>query len=163
VRLRDAIDASRQNAGDPFTATVDAPVVIDGFVIVDKGASVRGRISDLVRPSRGVSSHAAVSLELTEVDTSDGQHINIHTSAYRNEAEGNGKSKVAKAGAVTAIGAVIGAIAGGTKGAAIGAGVGGAAGAGGVLATKGNDVRLPSETRLTFRLSEPVTLTEKLN
>jgi hypothetical protein len=60
------------------------------------------------------------------------------------------------------IGAAIGAIAGGGKGAAIGAGVGGAAGAGTVLGTKGEQAELENETRLTFKLKQPVTLTEKL-
>ena len=64
---------------------------------------------------------------------------------------------------MTAIGAIIGAMAGGGKGAAIGAGAGGAAGTGGVLSQKNAEVRLPSETRLSFKLSEAVTLTEKLN
>ena len=67
-----------------------------------------------------------------------------------------------KAGAAAAIGAAIGAIAGGGRGAAIGAGVGGAAGAGGVMTTRGKPVHIPVETRISFRLSEPVTLTEKL-
>jgi hypothetical protein len=61
------------------------------------------------------------------------------------------------------IGAAIGAIAGGGKGAAIGAGIGGAAGAGTVLATRGEQAELAAETRLSFRLKNPVTVTEKLD
>jgi hypothetical protein len=57
---------------------------------------------------------------------------------------------------------VIGALAGGGKGAAIGAGVGGGAGAGAVVATRGYAAKLPSETRVTFRLKAPVTITERL-
>jgi hypothetical protein len=68
---------------------------------------------------------------------------------------------VAKVGAVTAIGAAIGAIAGGGKGAAIGAATGGAAGTGGVLATRGKSTTLPSETRISFRLRNAVTITER--
>jgi len=63
--------------------------------------------------------------------------------------------------AATAIGAAIGAIAGGGKGAAIGAGVGAAAGVGGAMATRGKPATLPTETRINFRLSAPVTVTEK--
>ncbi len=48
-------------------------------------------------------------------------------------------------------------------GAATGAGVGGAAGAGGVLLTRGQAAELPVETKVAFRLQEPITLTEKLN
>ena len=59
------------------------------------------------------------------------------------------------------IGAAIGAIFGGGKGAAVGAGSGGAAGAGTVLATRGKPVVLPAETRLSFRLQDPVTIIER--
>lgn len=47
----------------------------------------------------------------------------------------------------------------GGKGAAIGAGVGGGGGAAAEAATKGQQVRVPSETKLDFNLQEPVTLT----
>jgi hypothetical protein len=54
------------------------------------------------------------------------------------------------------VGAVIGAIAGGGKGAVIGAGAGGAAGAGAEEVTKGQRVKVPSETRLTFVLDTSI-------
>jgi uncharacterized protein YcfJ len=100
---------------------------------------------------------------LTEINTTDGQRVDVHTDTYRNQAASGAKGDATKVGAGAVIGAVIGAMAGGGKGAAIGAGVGGAAGGGAVLATKGQDVRLTSETKLTFRLAQNVTLTEKLN
>ena len=162
VRLRQLISTDRQAVGDPFAATLDQPIVIDGFVIADKGSNVRGKITSLDAPGR-VKGRAAISLELTEINTTDGQRVDIRTDTYRSEAASGAKGDAAKVGAGAVIGAVIGAIAGGGKGAAIGAGVGGAAGGGAVLATKGEDVRLTSETRLTFRLTENVTLTEKLN
>jgi hypothetical protein len=65
--------------------------------------------------------------------------------------------------AAAGIGAIIGALAGGGKGAAIGAGAGGAAGGGGVVATRNKSVSLPTETKVSFRLSGPVTITERLN
>jgi len=162
VRLRQLISTDRQAVGDPFAATLDQPIVIDGFVIADKGSNVRGKITALDAAGR-VKGRAAISLELTEINTTDGQRVDIRTDTYRNEAASGKMGDVAKLGAGAAIGAIIGAIAGGGKGAAIGAGVGGAAGGGAVLATKGEDVRLTSETKLSFRLAESVTLTEKLN
>ena len=43
-----------------------------------------------------------------------------------------------------------------------GAGAGGAVGAGTVMATRGKAATLPSETRISFRLRDPVTVTERL-
>jgi YmgG-like glycine-zipper protein len=72
--------------------------------------------------------------------------------------EGLGKNertgKYVGGGAV--LGAIIGAITGGGKGAAIGAGAGAAAGAGVQVLTRGKSVDVPSESLLTFRLSEPL-------
>ena len=65
--------------------------------------------------------------------------------------------------AAAGIGAIIGALAGGGKGAAIGAGAGGAAGGGGVVATRNKAVTLPTESKMTFRLSAPVTITERVD
>src|SRR6266511_178751 len=53
------------------------------------------------------------------------------------------------------------AIAGGGKGAAIGAGAGGGAGTGLVLATRGDPAVVPSESKLTFRLQGPITVTKR--
>ena len=61
-------------------------------------------------------------------------------------------------GGTAALGTLIGAIAGGGKGAAIGALSGGAAGTAAEVMTSGERVRVPSETRLVFTLSNAITL-----
>jgi hypothetical protein len=162
VRLRDTLRASRASTDDPFHATLDQPIIVDGMVLAERGTPQRGRVIESV-PAGRVKGRASLALELTQLKTSDGQSVDIHTETFRREAESSVKSDAAKAGVMAGIGAAVGAIVGGGKGAAIGAGAGGAAGAGTVLATKGQDAEIPSETRLTFRLKEPVTLTEKLN
>jgi len=162
VRLRDKLSTEQHSLHDPFFATLDAPLIVEGLVIAEKGAMVRGRIVEAVQAGR-VKGRAALALQLDELTTSDGQKVEIRTDAFRHEAESGVKGDVAKAGVAAGIGAAIGAIAGGGRGAAIGAAIGGAAGAGGAMATRGRPAELPSETRLTFRLSEPVTVTERLN
>jgi len=59
---------------------------------------------------------------------------------------------------VGAVGAIIGAIAGGGKGAAIGAGAGAATGAGAQTVMKCQQVRIPSETVLTFTTQKTIQL-----
>ncbi|MFZ5929470.1 MAG: hypothetical protein ACOYX1_18715 [Acidobacteriota bacterium] len=161
VRLRDALSTERHSAHDAFYATLDAPLIVEGLVIAERGAMVRGRVVEAIGSGR-VKGRAALVLQLDELTTSDGQKVEIRTDAFRHEAESGVKGDVAKTGVAAGIGAAIGAIAGGGRGAAIGAAIGGAAGAGGAMATRGKPAELPSETRLTFRLSEPLTLTEKL-
>ena len=100
-------------------------------------------------------------MELTRIHTSDGQDVAIQTDSFERRSESSQVTNAEKVGGGAAVGAIIGAIAGGGKGAAIGAGVGGGAGAGDVLLTRGKPATLPSETRITFRLRAPMTLTEK--
>ena len=161
VRLVDGLSSERNLPGDSFTATLVKELVVDGFVIAERGARVEGRVASSDRGGRvkGVSSLA---VELVRLSTSDGQKVAIQTDGFERRAEETHRQDAEKVGAGAAIGAVIGALAGGGKGAAIGAGVGGGAGAGGVLATRGKAATLPSETRVTFRLRAPVTITEKL-
>jgi len=95
--------------------------------------------------------------------TDDGQNIRIRTGPYKKEGGSSTGTEAAKIGAGAAIGAAIGAAAGGGKGAAIGAGVGGAAGAGDVLMTRSKPVEIRVETRVSFRIQDPVTITERLD
>jgi hypothetical protein len=161
VRLGETLSTQRSRAGDTFTATLDQPLVVDGFVIAERGARAQGRVVES-DPAGRVHGLAQLSLELTQINTSDGQKVRVNTAAFKKQAESTKKKDATKVGIGAALGAAIGAIAGGGKGAAIGAGVGGAAGAGDVMLTRGQAAEVPVETRLTFRLSEPVTITEKL-
>jgi hypothetical protein len=160
VRLRDGLSSERNVPGDQFTATLDQALVADGFVIAERGARVVGRVSasDKGGKVKGVSS---LEVELIRLTTSDGQTVIISTEGFEKKGDKSRKTDAAKVGGGAALGAIIGAIAGGGKGAAIGAGVGGGAGAGDVLLTRGKAATLPSETRLSFRLKEPVTITER--
>jgi len=145
--------------GDTFTASLYRELVVDGFVIAERGARVEGRVVAAERDGKvkGVSS---LSVELARIHTSDGQDVAIQTDSFERRWDPHQRTDVEKVGGGAALGAIIGAIAGGGKGAAIGAGVGGGAGAGDVLLTR-KPATLPSETRITFRLRAPVTLTEK--
>jgi hypothetical protein len=97
---------------------------------------------------------------LTRLHTADGQEVAIQTESFERRAEPDHSKDALKVGGGAILGAVIGGIAGGGKGAAIGAGAGGGAGAGDVVLTR-KPATLPSETRISFRLRTPVTLTEK--
>jgi hypothetical protein len=61
------------------------------------------------------------------------------------------------------VGSIIGALAGGGEGAAIGAGVGAGAGAGSETITKGDQVKVPSETLIEFTLRQDVSIPTRRN
>ncbi|MCX6585100.1 MAG: hypothetical protein NTX13_00780 [Acidobacteria bacterium] len=161
IRLGETLDSEKNATGDSFSASLAEPLVIDGFVIAERGARVSGKIVDRERAGR-VKGVAVLQLALTEITTADNQRVPIVTDAFLQKGPDTTKSDAAKVGIATGIGAAIGAIAGKGKGAAIGAGAGGAAGAGTVLATRGKPAVLPAETLLRFQVTQAVTITEKL-
>ena len=142
-------------------ATLDQPLVIDGFVIAEKGARCEGRVVES-DPGGKVKGVAHMEVELTRIHTADGQRITVHTASFGQDAPTTRKTDAAKVGGGAALGAIIGALAGGGKGAGIGAAAGGAAGAGDVMLTRGKPAEIRVETRVTFRVQDPITITEKL-
>jgi hypothetical protein len=160
VRLIDGLTTQRNNPGDTFTGSLDQPLVVDGLVIAERGARVEGRVVSADKGGK-VKGVATLSVQLTRIHLSDGQTVSVQSESFEKQAEQTHTQDAAKVGAGAAIGAIIGAIAGGGKGAAIGAGAGGGVGAGDVLLTRGKPAVLPSETRISFRLSTPVTITER--
>lgn len=162
MRLGEALSSEHNSTGDSFRATLDQPLEVDGAVIAEKGAQVTGKVVDSQKSGR-VKGNAELTLALTQLNTSDGQTVDLDTSSYVNRASSSKKADAAKIGGGAALGAIIGAIAGGGRGAAIGAGAGGAGGTGVVLGTRGKAAKIPVETRMRFQLSSPITITEKLN
>lgn len=162
VRLGETLSTDHNYTGDTFRATLLTPVIQDGFIIADRGSKVLGKV--VYAQSAGhMSSVAGLSLALTEINTTDGQRVTVRTTVYDQKGSSNMGQDTAKIAGGAALGALIGGVAGGGKGAAIGAGVGGAAGTGAVLLTHGRAAVVESETQLTFRLANPLTITEKLN
>ena len=158
VRLIDAVSTETNKAGDTFLASLAEPLTINGVVLFAKDASVQGKIVSLEEPGR-VSGVASISLQLTEIQAKNGSSIRLQTELFSETAKSQKKKDAAVIGAGAGIGTAIGAIAGGKKGAVLGAIAGGGGGTGYVLATKGKQLKYPSETLMTFKLAEPLTVT----
>ena len=162
VRIGETLSVQHNLAGDTFFATLDQPLVAGGYVIAERGARVEGKIVEVDKAGR-MSGTARMSLALTQVNSSDGQRIPLQTSTFTKDgADRNHKTDAAKIGGGAVLGAIIGAAAGGGKGAGVGAGAGGAAGTGAVLLSGGRNVTIPVETKLSFRIEQPVTITERV-
>ncbi len=161
VRIGETLSSEKNEIGDSWSGTLSQPLVINGLVIAERGAQVEGRVTDVKRAGR-VKGVANMTVALTRLTTADGQRINLQTSGISRAGKDETKRDVGKVAIASGIGAAIGAIAGGGRGAGIGAGAGAGAGTGVVLATRGGPAVIANETLLSFRVSEPVTITEKL-
>jgi hypothetical protein len=158
ITIRTTRDVSTKTAktGDVFSAILEEPISADGWVVAAGGARIDGRIVEADKGGR-VKGKASLTLELTNLTTSDGQKIEIVTSPLSSEAAANKSGDAKKVGVGAGAGAAVGAIAGGGKGAAVGALIGGGAGA----VMRGDDAVIPAESVLSFELRSPVTITEK--
>lgn len=156
VRMIDGIDSSTNKVGDQFTASLEDALMVGDTVVARKGADVYGRLSN-AKSAGHISGSSELQLELTGIRIS-GNIQPIVTGEYDVTGKGRGKQSAERIGGGAAIGAIIGAIAGGGKGAAIGAGVGAGAGTAVQVITKGEQVKVPSETLLDFTLSQPLTV-----
>jgi hypothetical protein len=156
VRMIDGIDSSKNHVGDVFHASLETDLDIGNYVVARKGTDVYGRLAN-AQEAGHMSGSAELQLELTRI-VIDGKDYPVVSSDYSLKGKGRGSDTAKKVGGGAVAGAIIGAIAGGGKGAAIGAGVGSAAGAGVQVLTRGQHVKVPSETLLEFRLQQPVTV-----
>ncbi len=156
VRMIDGVDSSKNHVGDVFHASLETDLNVSNSIVARKGTDVYGRLAN-AQEAGHLSGSAELQLELTRM-VIDGKDYPIVSSDYSLRGKGRGSDTAKKVGGGAVAGAIIGAIAGGGKGAAIGAGVGSAAGAGVQVFTRGQQVKVPSETLLEFRLQQPVTV-----
>ena len=149
VRTNERINA-RTSDGRVYTGSVDQDVPnTRGGVAIPRGAYVE-MIVRTISPNQ-------LSLDLDSVVV-NGERYGIETDETVVGRDGLGANdRTAKyVGGGAVIGAIIGAITGGGKGAAIGGAIGAAGGAGTQVLTKGNNVNVPAESLVTFRLEQPL-------
>jgi hypothetical protein len=157
VRMIDGVDSSKNHVGDIFHGSLETDLTVNGVVVARKGTDVYGRLAE-AKEAGHISGSSELMLELTRI-VIDGRDYPVVSSDYTLQGKGRGKNTAEKVGGGAALGAIIGAIAGGGKGAAIGAGVGAGAGGAVQVLTRGQQVKIPSETLLEFRLQQPATVT----
>ena len=153
VRTNETIDTRDTSQGTSYSAQVDRDVVdANGNVIIPRGAEARlvvRRVND-----------NTLALDLQSVRV-NGRTYNVDTSAVQESGTGRDGLGANKrtgefVGGGAVLGTLLGAIAGGGKGAAIGALAGAGAGAGAQVLTRGDHVRVPAESVLSFRLDRPL-------
>ncbi len=156
VRTIDGIDSAQNHVGDRFQASLEEPLMVDGKVVVPKYASVYGRLAES-KESGTFTGRSELRLELTGIAV-NGQEVPVVTGEYELTGKSRGASTAKRTVGGAAVGSIIGALAGGGRGAAIGAGVGAGVGAGSEIVTKGDQVKIPSETLLDFALQQDVSV-----
>ncbi len=157
VQMIDTVDSATSHAGDIFRASLAFPIVVSGEPIVPTGTDVFVKLTNSSSAGR-MTGRSELTLQLARLDF-QGKSYALSSDDYKDVGKSRGKRTAETVGIGAAAGAVLGGIFGGGKGAAIGAGVGGGGGAAAEAATKGQQVRIASETKLDFNLQQPVDIT----
>ena len=156
VTIDQTVSSKTNNNGDPFAASLAAPISVGGVTVLPTGVRAKGTVVQAESAGR-VKGGAVLALTLDQI-TVNGQPYSIQTSEFEETIKGRGKRTAIGAGGGAAFGAIIGGLAGGGKGAAIGALAGGGAGTAGTAFTGKRDITIPAETRLHFKLTAPLTV-----
>lgn len=154
VRITQSLDSGTSQTGDKFTGAIASDIVVDGMVVLPQGAPVTGHV-DEARDAAHFKGSSLLTISLTSI-SHRGERIECSTEPYSKEGAGRGKNTAEKSGGGAAVGAILGGILGGGKGAAIGAVTGGGVGAGVNGVTRGQQVQIPSESVVRFRLADPI-------
>jgi hypothetical protein len=154
VRMVDGLDTKTAYTGQLFTATLSTNLAANGFVAAPSGTTIYGEVVEAKSAGR-VSGASQLKLQLTQIIIG-GNAIPIMTDVFDSQ---KGKSSTHRSLFRTlggaGLGAAIGAIAGN---AGVGAAIGGVAGGVGSVVQRGDQVEIPSEAQLEFRLTQPVML-----
>lgn len=156
IRTTEMIDSGRASEGQRYRASLEAPLTAHGRVIVPAGAPVTLEVVSVKGAGR-IKGNSELSLRTTSLEYR-GRNYSLNSSVYADEGKARGKNTAIKTGIGAAAGALIGGLAGGGKGVAIGSAAGGGAGFGWNALSHGQQVKIPAESVLSFRLQAPLTI-----
>jgi hypothetical protein len=152
----DSIDTTKQKTGFRFTASLETNLQADNTVVAPRGTIVYGQLVQASSAGRMAGS-SQLMLELTDIVLKDTAYPML-TSTYEIKGKGEGSKTAKKIFGGAGLGALIGGIAGGGTGAAIGVVAGAAGGTAIAASKKGEQLSIPSESLLEFRLEQPLSL-----
>lgn len=159
VTLDQGISSNQNRPGDHFEATISEPVVLNDKTVIPQGTPVEGLVVD-ARPSGHLMGRAHLQLALESMQL-NGKTYDLRTSTSYRRGGDHKKRNWAWIGGGAGGGALIGAAAAGGKGALIGGPIGAGAGTAVAYFTGKKDIHLRPETRLEFRLNQPVIVDTK--
>jgi len=170
MKLETTLATFSNKSGDPFSARVTEPVVLDGKTVIPIGTTVQGRVTKTSEPRR-IAGKPTIAmfpetlvlpngdrfiLNATLVDTNARHGTDVNTEGQFKGAGHDGKD-LTQIGMGTGGGMLIGGLAGGGEGVLIGGAIGATATVTHWLA-KHRSATLPAGTELVMELNRPMVM-----
>ena len=130
VRLAEEVSTANSSAGKRFFAVLDEDLVVDGMVLSEKGKRVFGRVRKVVKPKRSIDK-AVIELVITDL-TIIGKTQPVISDYFGVQNDGQGT--VNTLGSAKALDATLPQL------------------------TDGKNVKVPVNTLIEFRITQPVTV-----
>ncbi len=156
VILATSISSYKNKTGEDFEGNLAAPITVNGETAVPKGAKVTGTIVEAKKQGK-FKGEALLTIRLTNIRVGGKDYL-ISTHTWSDTEKGKGKRTAVVTGGGAGAGALIGGLAGGGKGAGIGAAIGAVGGLAASGGTGGQNVNLPAETKINFKLAKSLTV-----
>jgi len=150
----DSVDSEVSQVGQTFQASLDDPIIVNGEIAIPRGADIVAKLVE-DKQSGKISGRTELTMDLVSIRI-NGRMVDLNTEEVTTSSQSQGNKSAKVIGGTAVVGAVLGGIFGGGKGAAIGATSGAGAGAAVQVLSKGQRVKIPSETRLSFTLQNPL-------
>lgn len=157
IRISESLETGVTKSNTPFHGAVLSDLMMDGVVAIPRGSSVVGRVIQ-AKDAAHFEGSAQLSMELTQLTVAGGL-VPLVTNPLVQDGPARGKNTVEKSVGGALFGTLIGALAGGGKGALLGAATGAGAGAGVNAVTRGQELKIPSESILHFKLKDAIQIT----
>jgi hypothetical protein len=156
VRLLSSLSSATSRADDNFTAALDEPIVVQGETVVLRGAAITGRVV-AARASERLQDPGYLRLTLASISVGS-KTIGLQTSSVFAKGGAHEKRNLGMTAGGVGAGAIVSPQDGGAESTSVGGAVGVAGGTGAADARGKNEAGFSSERRLTFRLTQAVSL-----
>lgn len=173
IRLDQPVNSSTAKMGEVVTATVESPIFVNDTVAIPAGSQIIGHVASVDAPGH-VGKHGSLDIRFDAIKAGDYNSNPIPIRAHIDNGAKDGVLKgdtytkdVIKGVGIAGAGAGVGTLAGLSAGSLIGSagagavfglGVGALGGIGYAMLRKGKDVQIPSGSRMSVTLDQPVTV-----